>query len=148
FGANVQQDQIVSVGADIGQEELARAIAAAAYRKGAKFVEATYFDPLVKRTRIEFAREETLEFVPSWFGERALELGRQHCSRISLAGPSVPGALDGLDPARAGRDRLPSLPETMRVIADRLVNWTIVPCPTAAWAALVFPELDGPAALG
>jgi aminopeptidase len=147
FGANVQADQIVSIGADTGQEELARSTAAAAYRRGARFVEVTYFDPFVKRARIEFAPESTLDFVPSWYGERALELGRQHCARISLAGSTAPGALDGLDPRRAGRDRLPALPETMRVIAERLVNWTIVPCPTVPWAALVHPHLDEAAAL-
>ena len=35
FGANVQPDQIVSVGSDLGKEELTRAIARAAYRAGA-----------------------------------------------------------------------------------------------------------------
>jgi aminopeptidase len=148
FGANVQPDQIVTVGAEVGQEELARAVAAAAYRRGARFVDVTYFDPLVKRARLEFAREDTLEFVPSWLGERALELGRQRCARIALAGSSLPGALDGVDPARAGRDQLPSLKESMRVIAERQVNWTVVPCPTLGWARLVYPELDEAGALG
>jgi aminopeptidase len=147
FGANVQPDQIVSVGADVGQEDLARAIAAAAYRRGARFVDVTYFDPLVKRARIEFARDGMLDFVPSWYGERALELGLQRCSRISLAGPSAPGALDGLDPVRSGRDQLPFLKESMLVIAERTVNWTVVPCPTRAWAMLVYPELDAGGAL-
>ena len=147
FGANVQPGQIASVGADVGQEELARAVAAAAYRRGAKFVEVTYFDPLVKRARIEFAPDDTLEFVPSWFGERVLELGRQHCARISLAGPSVPGALDGVDPVRAGRDQLPFLKESMQVLAQRTINWTVIPCPTASWARIVYPELDDTSAL-
>ena len=147
FGANVQPGQIASVGADVGQEELARAVAAAAYRRGAKFVEVTYFDPLVKRARIEFAPDDTLEFVPSWFGERVLELGRQHCARISLAVPSVPGALDGVDPVRAGRDQLPFLKESMQVLAQRTINWTVVPCPTASWARIVYPELDDTSAL-
>jgi len=147
FGANVQPGQIASIGADVGQEELARAVAAAAYRRGAKFVDVSYFDPLVKRARIEFAPDDTLEFVPSWYGERVLELGRQRCARISLAGPSVPGALDGVDPVRAGRDQLPFLRESMQVLAQRTVNWTVVPCPTGAWARLVHPELDETAAL-
>jgi aminopeptidase len=141
FGANVQPAQIVTVSAEVGQEELARAVAAAAYRHGARFVDVTYFDPLVKRARIEFAPEETLEFVPSWFGERALEIGRQRCARIALAGAAAPGALEGVDPVRAGRDQLPYLKESMRVISERAVNWTIVPCPTAGWAAVVHPEL-------
>jgi aminopeptidase len=147
FGANVQPGQIASVGADIGQEEFARAVAAAAYRRGAKFVEVTYFDPLVKRARIEYAPDDTLEFVPSWFGERVLELGRQHCARISLAGPTSPGALDGVDPVRAGRDQLPFLKESMQVLAQRTINWTVIPCPTASWARIVHPELGDEAAL-
>ena len=44
LGANVQPGQIVAVGANIGQEELARAVAASAYRRGARFVDVTYFD--------------------------------------------------------------------------------------------------------
>src|SRR3954470_14471266 len=83
FGANVQPDQIVSVAADLGKEELTRAIVRAAYRAGARFVDATYFDPFVKRERVLHAREETLEFVPPWYGARLRELGRLRCARIS-----------------------------------------------------------------
>ena len=54
-GANVQEGQIVLVGAEIGLEEQARATAAAAYQRGAKFVDVAYFDPYVKRVRIESA---------------------------------------------------------------------------------------------
>ena len=67
---------------------MAREVAAAAYRRGARFVDVTYFDPYVKRARIEHAREETLDFVPSWHGDRMLELGRQRAARISLSGPA------------------------------------------------------------
>src|SRR5439155_19274088 len=59
-GANVQPDQIVAVGAYLGQEDMARAVAAAAYRRGARFVDVTYFDPYVKRARIAHARGGTL----------------------------------------------------------------------------------------
>src|SRR5207253_5937005 len=109
FGANVQPDQIVSIASDLGKEELTSAIARAAYRAGARFVDVSYFDPYVKRERILNAREETLDFVPSWYGERLRELGRQRCARVSLAGPPAVGALDDLDPARAARHRLPWL---------------------------------------
>ncbi|HEU0303328.1 MAG TPA: aminopeptidase [Gaiellaceae bacterium] len=147
LGANVQQDQIVTVGAYLGQEEMARELAAAAYRRGARFVDVTYFDPYAKRARIEHARAETLGFVPSWYGERMLELGRQRAARISLAGPAPPDALAGLDPERAGRDQLPFIKEVLTVINERLVNWTVVPAPTQAWAELVHPRLSGAEAL-
>jgi aminopeptidase len=147
LGANVQEGQIVTIGATLGQEEMAREMAAAAYRRGARFVDITYFDPYAKRARIEHARADTLDFVPSWYGERMLELGRQRAARISLAGAVSPDALAGLDPARAGRDQLPFIKEVLTVINERLVNWTVVPAPTLEWAQLAYPDLEGAEAL-
>jgi aminopeptidase len=147
LGANVQDGQVVTVGASLGEEQMAREVAAAAYRHGACFVDVTYFDPYAKRARIEHASGDTLDFVPSWYGERMLELGRQRAARISLSGPAPPDALDGLDPERAGRDQLPFIKEVLTVINERLVNWTVVPAPTARWGQLVYPELSEPDAL-
>src|SRR5919112_4334867 len=141
FGANVQQDQIVAIGCEPGKEYLVRALAAAAYRHGAKFVDVQWFDPHVKRARIEFAREDTLEFVPSWYGERVLALGEQRAARIGLSGPSAPGLLSDLDPTLVGKDRLPTVKEGIKVVNERTTNWTICPCPSRAWADLVFPDL-------
>ncbi|MEY2535915.1 MAG: aminopeptidase [bacterium] len=147
FAANVQPGQIVAIGAELGKEEMVRALAAGAYRHGAKFVDVSYFDMHVKRARIEHADEDTLGFVPSWYGERLIELGRQRCARIGLAGPSTPGLLDDLDPARAGRDQLPALKETGIVVNEATTNWTIVPFPTAGWAGRVHPDLPADEAL-
>src|SRR5919108_6438169 len=124
FAANVQRGQIVAINAELGKEEIVRALAASAYRHGARFVDASYFDMHVKRARILYAEEDTLDFVPSWYGERMLELGRQRCPRIGLAGPATPGLLDDLDPARAGRDRLPALKEAGIIVNEATTNWT------------------------
>src|SRR6476619_5106248 len=137
FAANVQRGQVVAIGAELGKEEMVRALAASAYRHGAKFVDAVYFDMHIKRARILHADEETLDFVPSWYGERLLELGRQRCARIGIAGPATPGLLNDLDPARAGRDQLPAMKETGAIVNDATTNWTIVPFPTVAWAQQV-----------
>jgi aminopeptidase len=142
FGANVQPGQVVAIGSEPGKERLTRALAATAYRRGAKFVDVAIFDLHVKRARLEHAEEETLDFVPSWYGERILALGDQRCARIGLSGPVAPGLLDDLDPRRVGRDQLPFLPETGQVVNERTTNWTIVPCPTEEWARLVFPDVS------
>jgi aminopeptidase len=147
FGANVQRDQIVAVTCEPGKERLTRAIAASAYRRGAKFVDVQWFDPWVKRARIAHARDETLDFVPEWYGERILALGNAHAARIALSGASAPGLLEDLDPVRAGKDRLPALKESGTVVNDRTTNWSIIPCPTEAWAKLVFPDLSEQEAL-
>jgi aminopeptidase len=141
FGANVQRGQIVAVRSDVGHEEMARAIARSAYRRGARFVDVEYFDPHIKHARLEHADEQSLEFVPSWYGERVLALGDQRCARIETAGAVASGLFDDVDPARAGRDLLPRVKESGQVVSDRTMNWSIVPFPTPAWAAQVHPEL-------
>jgi aminopeptidase len=147
FGANVQRDQIVSVTCEPGKEDLTRAIAASAYRRGAKFVDVAWFDPWVKRARVEHAREETLEFVPDWYGSRILALGDERAARIGLSGPSAPGLLEDLDPVRSGKDRLPAVKESGKVVNDRTTNWSIIPATSPAWAELVFPDLPPEEAL-
>jgi aminopeptidase len=142
FGANVQQDQIVAIGCEPGKEYLVRALAASAYRHGAKFVDVGWFDPYVKRVRIEHARAETLEYVPPWYGERILALGDHRAARVALAGPSAPGLMADLDPVLVGKDRLPTVREGIKVVNERTTNWTVCPCPTPVWADMVFPDLE------
>lgn len=148
FGANVQPDQVVSVDALPEAQPLVHRIAQHAYDRGARYVDVQYFDPAVKRIRIErAATEESLSWVPPWLGKRLLELGELEAARIVLVPVISPGLLDGTDPARAGRDRLPTLPEAYKLVADRSVAWTISPFPTQAWARVVYPELEAEEAL-
>ena len=130
FGANLQPGQIVSLACAPGKERLVRAIAERAYERGAKFVDVSWFDPWIKRSRIAHAPDDTLEYVPPWYGERILALGRERGAAITLSGPVAPGLLDDLDPVRAGRDRLPAIREWGEVVSRRELNWTILPGPT------------------
>ena len=145
FGANVQPGQIVYVQAEPDHAPLVRALADEAYRRGARFVDAFYFDPQVKRARIAYADEETLDFVPPWYSDRILALGDERAARVWVTGATNPGLFDDLDAGRAGRDMLPRLKETGKIVNDRTTNWTIVPYPTDGWARQVHPEADGEA---
>ncbi len=140
-GANIQPGQIVMVTGEIGQEEMARAVAAVAYDRGAKFVDVDYFDPWIKRARIEHADPSTLEFVPEWYGRRMLSHAEEHGGRVTLAGVVAPNALDGLDMHLAGKDMLPRVKELAKIVADRSTNWCIAPSPHREWAKLVYPDL-------
>jgi aminopeptidase len=141
LGANLQPGQVLTVSADHAQYELARAIAESGYRHGAQFVDVQYFDPYVKRARIAHAADDTLGFVPSWYGDRILALVEQRGARITLAGPTAAGLMGDLDSDRAGRDLLPFVKEIREVVERQRVNWTVVPCPTRPWADLVYPDL-------
>ena len=107
---------------------MSRAIAEAAYAAGAKFVDLTVFDVYFKRARALHAERDTLSYVPPWLGERILALGELRAARIALSGPVAPHALDDVDPELISLDRLPRVPEAMKVLNDASTNWTIVPC--------------------
>ena len=142
FGANVQPGQLVAVTSSIGKEDVTRRIARAAYARGAMYVDVLYFDQWLKRERVAGATDESsLDYVPPWMSERLLHLSDEGAARITLSGPHAPRALERLDPARAGRDLLPYLPETGDVVNRMTTNWTIVPVPTPSWAELVYPDL-------
>jgi aminopeptidase len=147
LGANVQPGQVVALSSEPGKEALARAIAEAAYDRGAKFVDLTVFDVYLKRARALHADRDSLGFVPPWMGERMLALGELRCARIGMSGPVAPRAMDGIDPELIGLDALPRVPESMKVLNDATTNWSVVPCPTQAWATLIHPRLEPPAAL-
>jgi aminopeptidase len=144
YGANIQPGQVVNVNAEHGQHELARAIAAHAYRCGAQFVDVWYFDPHVKRARIEHAAEDTLGYVPPWYGKRALDVSELHGSLISIAGPTAPGLLGDLDAARVGRDLLPRIKENFEVINRNASTWVVLPGPVDGWARQVYPDDEDP----
>ena len=145
-GANVQPGQVLMITGEIGNEDVARAVATAGYRRGAKFVDVDYFDPHVKRARIQHADPDTLEFVPSWYGRKMVEHAEDGGARVTLASLTAPNLLDDLDKKLVGRDMLPRVKELTGIVGDRLTNWCIVPAPHRAWATLVYPDLDEEAA--
>jgi aminopeptidase len=146
-GANIQPGQDVLMIAAASAAPLVRAVAAEAYAHGARFVDPWWFDPDLKRIRAELAPEDSLEFVPPWYGERLTRLGESHGARISIAPNTPPGLMDGIDPNRAGRDQLPAVKEHYGIINDKTTNWCVVPWATIEWARVVHPELDDEAAL-
>jgi aminopeptidase len=144
YGVNLEPGQVLHVNAEYGQEEIARALATRAYQRGAKFVDVWYFDPHVKRARVEHADEETLTYVPPWYGQRAIARSEERGALISIAGAVSPGLLDDLDPRRVGKDLLPRIKENFEIINQRTSNWLVMPGPTEGWAKQVHPDAKDP----
>jgi len=65
FGANIQPGQIVDIGSGLGKEELTRAITASAYKRGAKFVDVSYWDPHLKRETREVRARRSARLRPA-----------------------------------------------------------------------------------
>ncbi|TXK33939.1 aminopeptidase [Nonomuraea sp. C10] len=138
----VDRDDRVLINAEIEHAPLARALAEAAYARGARYVDIWYFDPYARRSRVQHADEATLGEVPSWLDARNEELAR-HCGvLVNIRGTATPDLLVGQDPVRAGLDRMPYLTSRQRLQLGNLVRWAIVPGPTAEWAQAIFGEPD------
>ena len=129
IGANVQPGQVVGITVISGQEPIARAVAEAAYARGAKYVDPWLFDPFMKHSRLKHAPLATLSYVPPWVSDRSLQLGDINAARISFQGPTEPRLMDDIDPDRLGVDMMPRLRENITVTAAQTSYWSIVPFP-------------------
>jgi len=138
-GANVQPGQYVEVSGEVGHLETVRSVVAAAYRRGASFVDVRIDDPVSRWARIVAGPLDGLERVPRWEGERVRELTERSGASILVSGPTIPGLFDTLEPravalAAAG-------PTAQWREATRAINWTIVPAATEGWASRLRPQL-------
>ena len=142
-GANVAPGQLVLVTAQVEHAPLARAIARAAYRHGARYVDPEYRDGHVRRAMIAGAPEESLTWTPPWLLSRYETHGAERSAQIALTGDPEPALLADLDGARVGRARMLDLVEVnRRNVNDAVNNWTVVGAPNESWARTVFGEPD------
>jgi aminopeptidase len=142
-GVDMRPGQDVFIHAwDPVQAPLVRAIAEEAYASGARYVSAAYWDAQVKAARLRHAPDDSLGFVPDWFRRFATEAVELRAASVAIFGDPDPTVFDGIDPARAGRDQMPFIPENLELIASGEVNWTCVPGPSARWAERLFGEPD------
>jgi aminopeptidase len=142
-GANVQPGQTVLVNAFVEQVEFARALAEAAYARGAGYVDVWYWDPHVKRSRLLHAPLESLSSTPAWLDERAravVETG----AYIRVEGDPNPTLLSDVDPARATLDPMPVNQVIRQGQRENTMCWAICSYPTPGWAQAVLgtPDID------
>jgi aminopeptidase len=142
-GSNLAPGQTLNVWCAVEHAPLARALARAAYAAGAVYVDVHYTDQHVRRAMIEQADEEILTWTPPWLLERTRSLGDGHGAMIQITGDPEPELLSDLDGARVGKARMRALQEeNLRLLNERLTNWSIIAYPNAGWASTVFGEPD------
>jgi len=142
-GANLQPGQFLFVQAYPEQAGLARAIAAHAYKVGARFVDVNYGDQRVRRSLIESGPEEMLSWSQPWLVERLKYASAEKAAKINFSGDPEPGLLADLDPARVAEARQRELLETsLQQHVEDQVAWTLIGAPTEGWAKAIFGEPD------
>jgi aminopeptidase len=140
-GVALEPGQVLFVDAFVDSAPLVRAVADAAYRRGAKHVDVVYSDKELQATRIAHAGEDTLGFVPDWFLER-LD-GMRGNAIVSITGDPDPRRFESLPAERLALARpTAAMAKFLSMIQTGEVAWTIVAFPTPGWADLVFGEPD------
>jgi aminopeptidase len=145
IGANVQPGQIVEVIARIEHAHVARAVARAAYRAGAAYVDVGYSDQHVRRAMIEHAAADVLSWTPPWLLERAKHFGDVNAAIVALVGDAEPELLADLPGDRVGMARMKALGEELtRQTNEGLNNWVVAGVPNDGWATQLFgtPDVD------
>jgi aminopeptidase len=142
-GANVQPGQDVVVIALVEHRDVARAVARAAYRAGARHVQPFYSDWHFRRAGVEFGPDESLGWSPPQLVEWVRSWAESRPAVIQLSGNPDASLFAGLDSARVAN----SEPREIRaaylpLVAGRKLNWVIVSAPTEGWAKDVFGEPD------
>jgi aminopeptidase len=143
-GANVQPEQDVVVLAwDVEQAPLVRAVADCAYRHGARYVSAAYFDAHVNHSRLRHAPIETLDFVPDWWQAMTTECVARRSVVIELH-VSTPDSLQDIPLDRAMRDVMPLPPAFWDAVDRGEIARTVLPgvCPELARAILGTADVD------
>ena len=143
-GVNVKDGQDVAINGYVEHAPFVRALAAAAYEAGARYVWADYADQFVRRELIRNAADDVLEWSPPWRLEEQEYLGRVSGAVITITGDPNPDVFAELDGTRVGRARPKELVERGLQLRfqERRIAWTIAAYPTERWAEKVFDDGD------
>ena len=140
-GGNVQEGQNVFLQTSIEHVPLARALARAAYRAGARYVDVTFNDQHVRKAMIELGPDTALQYTPPWWLEKVSSWAGN--AMLATTGDPEPELMSDLDGERVGRARMLEANNVARQqMVDRSVNWSGVAFPNEGWARQVFGEPD------
>jgi aminopeptidase len=141
-GLGLKRGQELLMTATLDALPLVRRLTEQAYRAGASLVTTLFTDEEATLMRFQYAPDESFDRAPQWLYEGIAAAFRDGAARLAVAGAD-PSLLASQDPDKVSRVNL-ALSKAYRPALDLItrheINWTIVPCATAAWARKVFPE--------
>jgi aminopeptidase len=141
----IEQGDTLFVQAQPEHRELSVAVAEAAYRAGAQFVDIVTADPLVTRARLLHGSDDALGALSPWSRRRFREVSGPRGALFQIAGEGEGNYLDGVPPERISTDftrfvkRIDFLRRAQLNLRSR---WAIAAWPTDHWAGQVYPELQ------
>lgn len=145
-GLNLQPGQhlgITAHGSGTASTAFARLVVESAYRAGAAHVDALIIDDQYDLIRIQNADQDSLSFSPSWPNDRDMAIINKGGALLGISARD-PNLLAGQEPERVAMvsqsAALANKP-TSEALGRGAMNWLALSIPSAAWAALVFPDM-------
>ncbi|RME43174.1 MAG: aminopeptidase [Caldilineae bacterium] len=142
-GLNLQPGQRLMIRrAPIDCAPLVRALAASAYKAGARLVDVNWQDEQLILTRFQHAPRDSFTEYPDWRAEGLLKAVQRGDAMLSLHGVN-PRLLDGQDPelvSIATKTAQEHTRPALEFLSRDGTNWLVFAAPTPSWAAHVFPD--------
>tara|TARA_Y100000588_G_scaffold240422_2_gene254165 strand:+ start:449 stop:1690 length:1242 start_codon:yes stop_codon:yes gene_type:complete len=142
-GLNVQPDQRLVVRAPIEAVELTRAVVAAAYDSGCRYVDVIWSDEHLQRIRLEHAPRDSFEEYPDWRMDGLLSCAERGDAFLSISG-NDPDLLKGQDTdliAKVRKIEAQKGEPFGKLISRSAINWCVTSAAVSPWAARVFPDV-------
>ena len=143
-GVNLQPGQDLSVSAPIEAAPFVRAVVAAAYARGARYVDLLWRDAWTERARLDHSLQDHLDYLDTYQVDGMTRIMERGGARLVIQGDD-PRALEGVDggaKARVDRALRTATRRYSELGIGHKVNWCGVAWPTAGWASAVFPGGD------
>jgi aminopeptidase len=137
----LRRGDIVLVRPSIAHRELAVAVAEAAYRGGASFVDVDYDDPQIYAARIQHGSKDALATRPPWRDAQVRAFGEEKVGLVQVMGEFELDVTAQLAPERVAEatKRQQSGGVLARIRREGRLRGTICAWPTDDWAARVYP---------
>ena len=125
--------------------ELLAAVAASAYKAGAKHVDVITSDPLVARAQLLHCSDDALGALAPWTRRHLREASGPHGASAYITGAGEAGYLDGVPPERIATSYqriAKQVAFARRAQLNMEARWSIAAWPADHWAGQVYPNLD------
>jgi aminopeptidase len=150
LGVALEKGQHLLVSALTVHRDLALAVAEAAYRRGASFVNVLYQDELLNRTQLALGDERSVAFLSKSVVAAYEETIERRGAFLSFSGREDLNAFRGIDPERQSRSllsRLEQLDFFYQNIYTNRIAWCVAAGAAPGTAAAAFPGLPADQAL-
>jgi aminopeptidase len=125
--------------------ELLSAVAVAAYKAGATYVDVVTADPLVTRARLLHGSDDALGALAPWTRRRFRDASAPRGAMAYISGAGEAGYLDGVAQERIATDFqrvAKQLGFVRRAQLNMEARWSIAAWPADYWASQVYPNLE------